>query len=266
MPVWTDIVYARRPQRELRVDIHVPDGVKNPPLVLNIPMRGLFKCERSSASTWIVEEGFALAAIECRVSGEAIAPAAVHDCKAAIRWLRANAAKYGYDGDRIGVWGFSAGGLLASLMATSTAVAELEGDGDHLDVSSAVQAAVDQCGAPHDMTYFARPDVAATYDKVAENLRRWLGGPVAERPELARLVSPATYVTPQCPPVLLIHGDQDDITPLAETQLFYDQLKLAGVDATLKVLAGIGHSRVEELIRPDLVAFLRRVLVGGDRD
>jgi acetyl esterase/lipase len=206
-----------------------------------------------------VEDGFALAAIECRVSGEAIAPAAVHDCKAAIRWLRAHAGDYGYNGDRIGVWGFSAGGLLAALMATSGDVTELEGEGDHLDVSSAVQAAVDQCGAPHDMTYFARPDVAATYDKVAENLRRWLGGPVAERLELARLVSPSSYVSPKCPPILLLHGDQDDITPLAETQQFYEQLKAAGVDATLKVLSSVGHSRVEELIRPDLFGFLHRV-------
>jgi dipeptidyl aminopeptidase/acylaminoacyl peptidase len=110
------------------------------------------------------------------------------------------------------------------------------------------------------MTYFARPDVAARYDKVAENLRLWLGGPVAERLDLARLVSPSQYVNAQCPPILLLHGDQDDITPLAETELFYEQLRAAGVDATLKVLPGVGHSRVEELIRPDIVAFFRRTL------
>lgn len=223
--IFTDIPYRETP---LRLDLRIPTTPHRPPLVMYIPMGGMRGCPKEGAQWWLTEHGFAMASIEARVSSEAIAPAPVHDCKAAVRWLRANADKYDYSTEAIGVWGHSAGGLLAALLGTSGDVAELEGNGGNSGVSSRVQAVCDECGAPHDFSWFARPDIKTRFAPVAENLRLYLGAPVEERQELARLVSPQTYVSGKCPPMLLIHGDKDDVVPVEETINFHQVLKSAG--------------------------------------
>ena len=260
LAIFTDIPYARTPQRTLRLDLHVPKSGRRPPLVLYIPMGGMSECVKEHAPWWLAEAGFAMASIEARVSSEAVAPAAVQDCKAAVRWLRAHAAQYDYAPDAIGVWGHSAGGNLAALLGTSAGVAALEGPGPYARVSSRVQAVCDECGAPHDFTWFARPAVKARFPGVAGNLSRYLGAPVEERLQLARLVSPQTHVAANCPPMLLLHGDADTVVPVEETINFHQTLKAAGVDATLRVLPGTGHGWDVALTRPDIVAFFERTL------
>lgn len=229
-------------------------------MVLFIPMGGMRGCRKEAAPTWLVEHGFAMAAIECRVSSEVQAPEEVYDCKAAVRWLRAHADEYGYNPDAIGVWGHSAGGLLASMLGTTGDVPALEGSGGTPGVSSRVQAVCDECGAPHDFTWFARPDIKARFAPVAENLLLYLGRPVEECLDLARAMSPSSYVSARCPPMLLIHGDQDSIVPVEETQEFARMLAAAGVDTTLKVLPGVGHGWDESLTKDDVVAFFKRTL------
>ena len=123
-----------------------------------------------------------------------------------------------------------------------------------------MQAVCDECGAPHDFAYFARPDIQRRFAPVAENLRLYLGGPVEDRRELARLVSPATYISPDCPPMLLLHGDADDVVPVEETVAFHAALRAAGVDAELRVLPGIGHGWDPALTRDIVAAFFRRTL------
>ncbi len=255
-----DIPYSQTPQRALRLDLRIPRAEKRPPLILFIPMGGMRVCEKEGAPWWPTEHGFAMASIECRVRSEVTAPASIHDCKAAVRWLRANADEYGFNGNAIGAWGRSAGGLLASLLATSGEVAALEGEGGHAGVSSKIQAACDECGAPHDFSYFARPEIKLRFAPVAENLRLYLGGAVEEKPDLARLVSPSTYVSRDCPPVLLIHGDADDIVPVEETIEFHRALQKAGVDASLRILPGAGHSWDEALTRDEVISFFNRTL------
>jgi acetyl esterase/lipase len=257
---YPDLVYARRPERFLRLDLRVPRGVIKPPLILYIPMGGMRGCNKTHGAWWLTEAGFAVASIECRVSSEAIAPAAVHDCKAAIRWLRAQAPAFGYDGERLGVHGHSAGGLLASLMATSGDAPAIEDPQGTPGVSSRVQAACDECGAPHDLAYFARPEVKALYAPVDENIRLYLGAPVEQRLELARLVSPSTYISRKTPPILLIHGDADTVVPASETAAFHQALLAAGVASTLWLLPGIGHGWPASLTRDRIVAFFRRTL------
>lgn len=258
--IWTGIPYRETPQRTLYLDLRVPRAVRPPPLVLYIPMGGMRGCRRESTQWWLTEHGFAVAGIEARVSSEATAPAQVHDCKAAVRWLRSHAVQYGYRGDAIGAWGHSAGGLLASMLGTSDGVAELEGEGAYAGVSSAVQAVVDACGAPHDFSWFRRPDILARFAPVAENLRLYLGGTVEEREDLARLASPATHVSPRCPPMLLLHGDADTVVPLEETAEFHRSLKAAGVDSTLRALPGAGHGWDPALTRDAIVSFFNRTL------
>ena len=257
---FTDIPFAETPQRVLKLDLRVPRAAQPPPLVIYIPMGGMRVCVRASAPQWIMEHGFALASIDCRVSSEAIAPSQVHDCKSAVRWLRAHAAEYGYRGDRIGAWGHSAGGLLASMLATSGGVAALVGEGPCPGVSSRVQAACDECGAPHDASWFARPDIKQRFAPVAENVRLYLGGTVEEKTELARFVSPSTYISRECPPMLLIHGDADAAVPVEETVEFHGALQAAGVDSTLEGLPGVGHGWDAALTRDRLVAFILRTL------
>lgn len=260
LDIISDIPYRQTPQRILKLDLRIPRTDHKPPLVMYIPMGGMRVCAKENAQWWLTKHGFAMASIEARVSSEAIAPAAVHDCKAAIRWLRAHANEYGYRDDAIGVWGHSAGGLLAALMATSGDVAELEGEGDHAGVSSRVMAACDECGAPHDLAYFARPEIKQKFASVTENLRLYLGGLVEDRLELARLVSPRTYDSKNSAPILLIHGDADDVVPVEETIEFHGALKAAGVDSTLCVLPGIGHGWDHELTGNEVCAFFTRTL------
>ena len=217
-------------------------------------------CAKENGPWWLTENGFAVASIEARVSSEAIAPAAVHDCKAAVRWLRAHADQYGYASDAIGVWGHSAGGLLAALLGTSGDVADLEGNGGTPGVSSRVQAACDFCGAPHDFSWFARPAIKSRFPGVAGNLRLYLGGAVEDRPELARQMSAQTYISRNCPPMLLIHGDADPVVPVEETVNFHQALQAAGVDATLRILPGVGHGWDAALTHDDVVTFFERTL------
>lgn len=258
--IWTGIPYRETPQRTLSLDLRVPRTAKPPPLILYIPMGGMRFCRRDSAPWWMTEHGFAMASIECRVSSEATAPAQTDDCKAAVRWLRSHAAQYGYRGDAIGAWGHSAGGLLASFLGVTGGVAAVEGEGAYAGVSSRVQAACDCCGVPHDFSWFKRPDILARFAPVAENLRLYLGGPVGEREELARAMSPTSYISSACPPMLLIHGDADTVVPKEEMVEFHARLKAAGADADLRLLPGAGHGWNAELTRPAIAAFFERTL------
>lgn len=259
----SDICYRNTPERALRLDLRVPEAGPPPPLVLYIPMGGMRGCRKDNENlpVWIVEHGFALASIECRVSSEAIAPAQIHDCKAAVRWLRAHAGEFGFSGDRIGAWGHSAGGHLAALLATSGDHPDLEETGaEHSGVSCRIQAACDACGAPHDHAYFARPDVRERHAGVAENMDLYLGGLVPERLDLARLASPATYISPRCAPILIIQGQIDRVVPPEESLQFFGHLVEVGADATMRSLPGIGHGWDSALTRDDIASFFTRTL------
>ncbi len=124
-----DIVYARVGGTELHMDINLPEKMPDKPLPVVVWIhgggwkQGTYKWNRSA---WFVKHGYAAASIQYRFIDEAIFPAQIHDCKAAIRFLRANASKYGIDPSCIGVWGGSAGGHLAALLGTSGGVKELE--------------------------------------------------------------------------------------------------------------------------------------------
>src|SRR5262249_6673062 len=134
--------------QKLQLDLFVPTGDKKPPLVVYIHGGSWLRGSRKKPPVhWLTEEGFALASISYRFSDRAVFPAQIHDVKAAVRWLRANQDKYGYDASRIGVCGTSAGGHLAVLLSTSGGVKELEGTiGGNLQQSSRVQAVVDWYG------------------------------------------------------------------------------------------------------------------------
>src|SRR5262249_50544251 len=191
-----------------------------------------------------LDKGYAVAAINYRLSQQAVFPAQIEDCKAAVRFLRANAKKYNLNPDAFGAWGASAGGHLVALLGTSGDVKELEGKvGDHTDVSSRVQCVVDFFG-PVDLTKMAAqagPKSALDHDAADSPESKLVGGPIQQNKEKAAKANPITFGTKDDPPVLMLHGDADPLVPLGQSELLLDALKKAGVEVELVVVKGGGH-------------------------
>ncbi|MCX7520768.1 alpha/beta hydrolase [Microbacterium sp. STN6] len=175
-------------------------------------------------------DGFAMVSIDYRLSGEARFPAPLHDVRRAVRWVRAHASDLGFDADRIGLWGSSAGGHLAALAGVTSWRQALPGETD-TDVSAAVQAVVDGYG-PADLT---------TPDQAVPPTEALLGGPVAENLAAAREASPALQVADAAPPFLIMHGTADPLMPPSQSERLFDALATRGHDATLYLIEGFGH-------------------------
>jgi len=237
-----DLEYAVAEGVSLRLDLYVPEDPGGlVPLVLWVhggAWRAGDKDPTYAPTT--LGEGYAIASISYRLSQEALFPAQIHDVKAAVRFLRGNADRYGLDPDRFGAWGSSAGGHLVALLGTSCGIAEAEGSlGVHLDQSSCVQAVCD---------FFGPTDFLVLLDeRGGRDARRsmpedqLLGGPVEENVELATLASPVTHVDPSDPPFLIMHGSEDSTVPVEQSIAFDEVLREAGVSSTLIVVEGAGH-------------------------
>ncbi len=238
-----DVVYGRAGKRALHLDLYRPKhpAAEKLPVVVWIHGGGWRAGSKSSGKAvlpWFVRTGrYVGAAVEYRLTPEAIWPAQIHDCKAAIRWLRSNAARYGIDPRRIGVIGGSAGGHLAALLGTSGGVASLEGECGSPGHSSRVQAVVDFCG-PTDLISIEEQKLLPP---VRQLLVDFLGGPVKEKRSQAQAASPANYITPDDPPVLLVHGTRDSIVPFQQAELFHRKLKAHGVECYLYRIEGADH-------------------------
>ncbi len=193
----------------------------------------------------VAQRGFIGATIEYRLTGEAPFPAQIEDCKCAIRYLRAHAEKYHIDVERIAVGGSSAGGHLVALLGTSGGVSDLEGQGGWSEQSSAVQAVVDLYG-PTDFAKFVTTPGYESHDRDGSPESKLLGGgPVSPNHEGIRRVNPITYVDAADPAFLIIHGSQDPVVPMNQSQALYDALMGAGVKAKLHIIDGAKHGGPE---------------------
>lgn len=192
------------------------------------------------AAARLAREGFVGISINYRLSQEAIFPAAAHDCKTAIRWVRAHAAEYGIDPDRIGVMGESAGGHLAALVGTSAGDAYLEGDGGYREFSSRVQAVVDQYG-PTDFLYMNAAPGKIDHDAPDSPESAFIGGPIQQHRAQVRLANPITYIDRNAPPTLIMHGRSDMAVPFNQSELLYAALQKAGVVVELVSVENAGH-------------------------
>lgn len=218
-----DVVYATIGAKPLLLDVYMPEKpTTGLPTVVWIHGGGWVSGNKDKCPVKdLVYQGYVVASINYRLTMTAKFPAQIEDCKGAIRFLRANARTYAIDPRRIGVVGSSAGGYLAAFVGTTGGMKEFEGDvGGNLDQPSQVQCAIDDCG-PIDLlkTY---PDAATKY------IAGLLGGPAAEKKELAIRANPITHITPKTPPFLILHGTRDAMIPLEQSQLFSAALKAAG--------------------------------------
>ena len=238
--VFRDLEYVPGGHERQKLDLYLPKDGRDLPLIVWVH-GGAFRAgskDRCPAVPYL-REGYAVASINYRLSQHAIFPAQIEDCKAAIRWLRANAAKHGIDPQRIGVWGSSAGGHLVAMLGTAGDVKEFE-IGENLHVSSRVQAVCDWFG-PTDFTRMNKAGSSMDHDAPDSPESQLIGGPVQQHKEKAARANPITFVSQNDPPFLIMHGDQDPLVPMNQSELLYGALKKAGVDVSFHVVKGAGH-------------------------
>ena len=262
-----DIEYGRAGERSLKLDLLRPrnQGGKQLPVLVQIHgggwKQGAKEGGRQALSNFAATGNYVGVTVGYRLTDEATWPAQIHDCKAAIRWIRANAKKYHIDADKIGAVGHSAGGHLVALLGTSGDVTELEGDNGNAGHSSRLCCAAVTAG-PSDFPHFLEQPRAGGRSAVIA----LLGGTPAEKPDAARAASPVTWVSKDDPPFLIIHGTEDGTVPFAQGETLAATLKKAGVPTTFIRVEGGGHVPSHPDIGQRLRAFFERHLRGQTVD
>lgn len=264
-----DLEYGKAGDVSLKLDLYVPrDGNGPHPLILWIHGGGWQSGNkaqfRPAQMLQELDGRFAVASVEYRLTGVAPFPAQIQDCKAAVRWLRANASKYKLDPERFVAWGSSAGGHLVALLGTSGGVKEFE-VGKHLDVSSRVRAVIDYYG-PTDLIAMVQTPGYTSHANAASPESKLLGGSPPTVPQIAAAANPLTHIDPEDPPFFIVHGDSDPVVPQGQSKMLHEALGKAGVASHLKILAGARHGG-PEFTAPQLLteidAFLSGSLFGG---
>jgi acetyl esterase/lipase len=258
-----DVVYSTVDGRNFGLDLYLPAGAVRPPLLVWVHGGAWRSGTKAQVPPIFVQNGFATASLDFRQSTDARFPAAVHDIKAAIRFLRAKAQEYGYRTDRIAISGASSGGHLAALVGVSNGVKELEGTvGAYPNERSDVQAIVVYYGASNLMTILAQstPFGLGVRRPALELL---LGALPESVPSLAQMASPVVHVGPGDPPLLLLHGDQDPQMPINQSHELQGAYEKAGLDVSMDVVHGAAHGG-DLFFSPEriqrVVAFLHRTI------
>ncbi len=231
------IEYGKGGESSLKLDLYLPKDLKAPaPILMFVHGGGWSKGKRGDYRYYCVkfaEQGYVVATISYRLRDVALFPAAVEDTKCAVRWMRANAAKFDGDSDRIAMIGGSAGGHLAMMTGYSADDTALEGTGGNPDVSSRVQAVVNLYG-PVDMT--------TEYARNHELIISYLGKSYAEAPDLYERCSPLHYVSADDSPTLIFHGSLDELVPISQAERLDEALEKAGVEHEFYPLKGWPHT------------------------
>lgn len=258
-----DVVYGQTGTRKLLADIFVPAGDAVKPAVVVVHGGGWLKGDKTkfrAMAIQLAERGYVTAAIEYRLGYEAKFPAGMQDCNAAVRFLRANAARYHIDPKRIGAVGGSAGGHLVGLMAAAGERPELQGDAGNADQSAAIQAAVVLAG-PLQMASGSVAD-RSRQGAANSNSNAWLGKTIDEAPQLYQLADAFEQISKQTPPMLFLVGEEDTPQRNAPAR---QKLKELGVAHDLKIYPDLKHGAWNQLpwietYVADIDAFLSKQL------
>jgi acetyl esterase/lipase len=253
--VFPDQVYVERESGPLKADVYVPHG-DGPFPTMMVVHGGAWatgtKSQLAGIAQGLAKLGYTAAAISYRLAPQDKFPAQVYDCQAAVRWLRANAAKYKVDPDRIGGYGYSAGGHLVALLGAMDDD-DFREPGVPADAPSARLQVVVAGGAPCDFR---------TLPADSGRLAYWLGGTPAEKPDSYREASPTGYVSSDDPPMFFFHGEKDELVPIRSPQRMVDKLKLAGVPVQICEIPGAGHMAavIDRAAMLQAVAFVQQNL------
>jgi acetyl esterase/lipase len=251
-----DVPYAKVSPAQ-KLDIYLPEQGDGPfPVIVAIHGGAFMMCDKGDLQVMPMLEGlkrgYAVVSINYRMSGEAKFPALVHDVKAAVRWIRANAKQYHFDPNRIAAWGGSAGAYLATMLGVSAGVQELEDLSlGNANQPSNVQAVVAwfgptdflkmdeqlaECGLP------SPPGMEHNAPDSPESLL--LGEQITKIPDLVKRANPETYVSNNAPPFFIQHGTKDALVPVQQSINLAKKLEQAigAANVTLKLLEGAGHA------------------------
>ena len=256
-----DIDYAHPDGHPLKLDLYLPEKPAGKLPVIVWIHGGSWKSGSKDFCpiVFMARKNLAIVSIDYRLSTVAAYPAQLHDCKGAIRWLRARADEYQLDPDRIGLFGASAGGHLAALLATTGGVQQLEGDvGGHLEYSSDVQA-VCAFYPPTDLDKLVtNPDWRRSPNS---DIGRLLGGALDANLQKAATANPINYITRKTAPIFLLHGDRDTLVPISQSEILYAVLQKAGVASEFAIVKGKGHGIIAPPdVAPRIYHFYQRHL------
>ncbi len=248
-----DVVYGEADGQLLKLDFAKPTVCRGQsvPVIIYVHGGGWRSGTKSGAFDIGVvkmglELGFAVASLDYRLAPKFHFPAQINDCKLAVRFLRANAADFGIDPARIGAAGGSAGGHLSALLAVTDERDGLEGPGLE-GVSSRILAAVDEFG-PTDLTDAASLTTSEGMSMVTD----FLGCDPFVCLDRALAASPIAYVSPDDPPILIIHGDKDTLVPYRQSELFAERLRISGNPCALIKVRNAEHGLIPSPITATL--------------
>ncbi len=216
------------------MDVYVPEGKGPYPAILAVhggSWTSGTKVHLLRHAWRLAERGYVVVAINYRHAPTYKFPCQIHDCKQAVRWMRHNASEYKIEPEKIGAYGYSAGGHLVALLATTDAEDGLEGDVDEpfKSYSTRLQA-VAVGGAPCEFSWAG-----------STTLAYWIGATKDKRPELYTAAAPITYIDQDDPPFYFYHGESDFLVPSSSSQKMRDQLQAAHVTCTYEVVKNKGH-------------------------
>ena len=255
-----DITYCQMDGVDLKMDVYYPNrySAQPWPVVMYVHGGAWQKGDKNEGAGFraipvLRAAGFLVVSVNYRLAPQYQFPAQIEDVQCAVRSLRANAGRFHLDPDNIGVWGGSAGGHLVALLGTAADKPEWK-VGEYLHQSSQVQAVVDM---------FGPADLSLEFDSSNFQSARVVFGAInGSDPKLVN-ASPVTYVDSTDAPFFILHGDQDDVVPLEQSQLLFRQLQQYGVESELVVVQGAGHGFVragDQPINPGLSEINRQVV------
>ncbi len=246
-----DIEYTQTPQGSLVLDVYIPEKATDKPfpVVIYFFGGGWQVGNKNQVGQMnelsLAKNGYAVVSINYRKSHVDTFPAQIHDCKAAVRWIRKHAEQYNLDPNKIGAMGGSAGGHLSALLGTSGDDVLIEGDvpvGDE-QYAGPIQAVVNLFG-PTDMAQIEAQRLPLGMHvamKKGQPVFNLFGGLVEDSPDLVQQANPISYIKPGMPPFLIIHGEQDRIIPIGQSEILHEALQSSGNTSELIRLKGKGH-------------------------